>query len=49
MKKNLVWYIFIISFLLLLINIVNLLNINYIKLEKSDIDVIRRKSSNTKE
>lgn len=43
MKKNLVSYILIISLLLLLFNIVNLLNINYIKQENTDIDIIGQK------
>lgn len=49
MKKNSVWYILIISLLLLLMYIFNLLNINYIYQEKSEIVVIRRKSSHSKE
>lgn len=40
MKKNLVWYILIIFFVLLLLMIVNLLNINYIKQENSQIEII---------
>lgn len=43
MKKNLVWYILIISLVLLLLMIVNLLNINYIKQENSQIEVIGEK------
>lgn len=44
MKKNLVWYILTTPIVLLLLIIVNLLNINYIKQENSQIEILGEKA-----
>ncbi len=44
MKKNLVWYILIMSLVILVLMIANLLNINYIKQENCQIEILGEKA-----
>ena len=43
MRKNLVWYILIVSLVILSLMIANLLNINYIKQENNQVEVLGEK------
>ena len=43
MRKNLVWYMLIVSLIILVLMIANLLNINYIKQENNNVEVLEKK------